>query len=150
MSAALLTLLEQTERQRDGLLQALQQAQQHHDLLRRQAEQLREYRQETQARGPMSGRSAGAEVLHLHAGFMQRLDQALLQQGGTLRAAEERCQRLRALLTATEQRAEGVRRLLQRRAQEQQSQQARRDQRGADEFAARRHWARAAESEGRF
>jgi flagellar FliJ protein len=142
MSALLQTLLEQAERQRDGLLQALQQARQHQGLMAQQAEQLRSYQAETRARGPLSGRSAGVEVLHLHTGFMQRLDQALLQQGGTLRAAEERCQRLQALLLAAEQRVAGVRRLQERRAQATHALQSRREQRGADEAAAQRHWAR--------
>jgi flagellar FliJ protein len=139
MTAVLHTLLEQAERQRDGLVQALQQAQQHQALLEQQAEQLRTYRDETERRGPTAaGRSAGMEMVQVHCGFMQRLDQALLQQAGTLQAAQERCARLHALRVAAEQRVAAVRRLLERRGQAAAAEEARRDQRRSDDAAQHR------------
>ena len=141
MSDPLDTLLEHAVRQRDEALAALLQAEEAARRLRLQAGQLQAYRSEYHQRGPTrAGSTAPIEVLHCHRDFMQRLDQALEQQQGQLQAAEARLIQLRGELLAHETRVASVRRLLERRAQEQRRVDARLEQRRNDEAAVQRHW----------
>ena len=141
MTTALHTLLEHAVSQRDEALAALLQAEQAAQRLRLQAEQLHTYRGEYRERGPTrAGSAAPAELLHCHHSFMQRLDQALGQQHGQLQTAEARVVQLRGALLALETRVASVRKLLDRRAQEQRRVAARQEQRRNDEAAMQRHW----------
>jgi len=136
MTAALHTLLEHAERQRDDALAALLQAESGLRRLEAQAEQLRDYRDDYRTRHPaLGGRSAGIEALRCHQDFMQRLDQALHQQAGQLQAHAARCATLRAQLVAQETRVASVRKLLERRGQAAQVQADRLEQRRSDESA---------------
>ena len=141
MIEALDTLLEQAVRLRDEALAALLQAESAANRLRLQSEQLHVYRGEYHARGPTrAGSTSTVELLHCHRGFMQRLDQALSQQQGQLQTAEARVVQLRGTLLAHETRVASVRKLLERRAQEQRVQAARLEQRRSDDAAVQRHW----------
>lgn len=141
MTTALHTLLEHAVRQRDEALAALLQAEQAAHRLRLQAEQLHTYRGEYHERGPTrAGSTAPVELLHCHHSFMQRLDQALGQQHGQLQTAETRVVQLRGTLLAHETRVASVRKLLERRSQEQRRVAARQEQRRGDEAAMQRHW----------
>ena len=141
MNTPLDTLLEQAVRQRDDALAALLRAEEAASRLRLQAEQLQTYRGEYQDRGPTrAGSTAAVELLHCHSRFMQRLEQALGQQTGHLQAAQARVVQLRGALLAHETRVAAVRKLLQRRAQEQRLAAARIEQRRSDEAAVQRHW----------
>ncbi len=136
MTAALHTLLEHAEHERDETLAALLQAETTLRRLLAQSEQLRDYRDEVRTRHPaLGGRSAGIEALRCHQGFMQRLEQALHQQDGQQRAQQIRCAALRAELVARETRVASVRKLLERRGQTAQRQADRLDQRRSDETA---------------
>jgi flagellar FliJ protein len=140
MTTALHTLLEHAVHQRDEALAALLRAEQAAHRLRLQAEQLHTYRGEYHERGPTrAGSTAPVELLHCHRNFMQRLDQALGQQHGQLQAAEARVLQLRGALLAHETRVASVRKLLERRAQEQRLVAARQEQRRNDDAALQRH-----------
>lgn len=136
MTAALHTLLEHAERQRDDALAALLQAEAGLRRLEAQAEQLHDYRDDCRTRHPaLGGRTAGIEALRCHQDFMQRLDQALHQQDGQLRAQAQRCAALRSELVAHETRVASVRKLLERRGQAARVQADRLEQRRSDESA---------------
>ena len=136
MTAALHTLLQHAERQRDQALAALLQAE---DAVRRhqlQADQLQGYRDEYRQRHPaLGGRSASIEMLRCHEGFMQRLEQAMQQQQGQMQATHNRCASLRHALVAHETRVASVRKLLERRDDTARLAAARLDQRRSDEAA---------------
>ena len=147
MTPALHTLLEHAVRQRDEALAALLHAEQAAHRLRLQAEQLHTYRGEYHERGPTrAGSTAPVELLHCHRNFMQRLDQALGQQNGQLQTAEARVLQLRGTLLAHETRVASVRKLLERRAQEQRLVAARLEQRRSDDAAVQRHRRRHADA----
>lgn len=138
MSEALHTLLELETRARDELLAALARAEQQHLRLQAQAEQLLGYRDEYRARNPAgAGRSAGVELLRVHAGFMHRLEDTRGVLAQQTEGAALRLERLRAALVAQEQKVAAVRKLLERRASAAQQQQQRLEQRRADEAATR-------------
>ncbi len=136
MTAALHTLLEHAERERDEAMAALLQAESVARRLQAQADQLRNYRDDVRTRHPaLGGRSAGIEALRCHQDFMQRLDQALNQQDGQLQAQGQRCAALRAQLVAQETRVASVRKLLERRGQAARVQADRQEQRRSDDSA---------------
>ena len=140
MTAALQTLLEQAERERDDALASLLQAESAARRLHVQADQLRDYRDDYRTRHPaLGGRSAGIEALRCHQDFMQRLDQALQQQDGLLDAHQARCALLRTQLVERETRVASVRKLLERRGQAARVQADRLEQRRNDETAQNQH-----------
>lgn len=147
MTAALNTLLEHAERERDEALGAVMQAEDHQRRLQLQEEQLLAYREDYRQRHPaLGGRSTSIELLRCHEGFMQRLDQALQQQRGQMQHAEARGAQLRAALVAQELRVASVRKLLERRGAAALHQAARLDQRRSDETAMHQHRRRAEEA----
>jgi flagellar FliJ protein len=147
MTAALHTLLSHAERERDEALALLLQAEEDLRRLQQQAEQLLAYRGDYRLRHPATGgRSSSIELLRCHEGFMQRLDQALHQQGGQVQQAQARCQHLRAALLAEETRVASVRKLLERRGLQAQRVAARQEQRLSDETAMQQHRRRSEEA----
>ncbi|RVU43025.1 flagellar export protein FliJ [Rubrivivax rivuli] len=140
MTAALHTLLEHAERERDEAVSALLQAEEHHRRLLAQQEQLLAYREDYRARHPaQGGRSASIELIRCHQGFMQRLDQALQQQQHALLQTEARVGELRQALVAQETRVASVRKLLERRGTQARHLAERQDQRRSDETAMHQH-----------
>ncbi|MDE2371912.1 MAG: flagellar export protein FliJ [Burkholderiales bacterium] len=138
MTRSLLQMLQLAERDRDQVLAALRQAEAMARQARDQADQLEQYRGEVRQRHPATGgRSATIEMLRVHFGFAQRLDQALTQQQATTSQAESRLEALRAELLARETRVAAVRKLIERRQAEQQRGAARLEQRRSDEAAQR-------------
>lgn len=134
MNPALQTLLEHAERLRDEALAALLQAEAAARRLQVQAEQLCTYRDEVRQRHPaQGGRSASIELLRCHQGFTQRLDQALALQQAQREEADKRTALLRAELLARELRVAAVRKLLERREDEQERIGARQEQRRSDD-----------------
>lgn len=147
MSAApiqvLQTVLEQAEAQRDAAAVALHEARQASQRNDAQADQLRQYRAETQARWTQNFRRQGAiEIVHCYRGFMDRLDQATAQQERACSQAAAAVERARRELADRERRVSAVRKLIERRARELQRTEARRDQRQTDEAAQRSAWTR--------
>lgn len=138
MTQSLQMLLEHAERERDGARSALQQAEQAHQRLALQADQLQAYRAEYLARGPgRDGRAAPIALLRCHQDFLQRLDQAVEQLQHQQAAAGQRAQQLREALLAHEQRVASVRKLIERRGAERQRGAARQEQRRQDDAAQR-------------
>lgn len=106
-----------------------------------QRDQLTSYRTEYQQRWTLQFRQAAAiEVVQSYQTFMQRLDQALTQLHQQAQDADTQAQQARALLLERETRVASVRKLLERRAAEQQRHEAARDQRRSDEAAALAAW----------
>jgi flagellar FliJ protein len=136
MSAALTTLLELAQRQRDEALSALLRAEEAVRRLRLQSDQLTAYRDDYRGRNPaMGGRSAPIELLRGHEAFMARLQQAMALQQQQLQSAEAHTAQARAALLALETRVASVRKLLERREADQRLLSARQDQRRSDDAA---------------
>ncbi len=136
MTAALNTLLEHAERERNEALGLLMQAEEMARRLQQQALQLNAYRDEYRARQPgRNGNSVSIELLRSHHEFMQRLEQAMDQQRDHVSAAETRLTSRRAELVALETRVASVRKLMERRSREEQRRADRQDQRRTDDAA---------------
>jgi flagellar FliJ protein len=138
-TAALTTLLQRAEAERDTLAMALQRLE---DQLRRQqlqADQLGGYRGEYQQRWANNFARGGApEIVHCYQSFMGRIDDAITQQQAQAQHTAAHRDRLRADLVAAEMRVASVRKLVERRLAEQRQADQRREQRHADELAQRR------------
>ena len=140
MTAALHTLLEHAERERDEALAALLQTEDAARRMRAQAEQLLGYRDDYRARHPaQGGRCANIELIRCHQNFMLRLEQALQQQQVQVQNTEARCAALRGALVALETRVASVRKLLDRRLHAARQTAARQEQRRSDEVAQQQH-----------
>jgi flagellar FliJ protein len=106
MTTALQTLLQHAEQQRDEGLAALARAEDFAASMADQTAQLVAYRDEYRQRHPaQDGRSATIELLRCHQGFMQRLDQAIIQQQSQQRQAENGVQQQRATVLELQTRA---------------------------------------------
>ena len=141
MSPALQTLIEQAERERDHAQAAVLQAEEHAGRMQTQRQQLQAYEADYASRAPgLGGQAATMAQLRAHHAFMQRLHQALLQQQGVLAQAEQQVLQRRQLLLACELRLAAVRKLVERRLQDEHLQAARQDQKRTDEAAAQAHW----------
>jgi flagellar FliJ protein len=157
MTTALHTLLEHSERERNQALGLLLHAEEQARRLQQQAEQLHTYRDEYRLRQPgLGGRSVSIELLRSHHEFMQRLEQALQQQKAQLLNAESRLASRRAELLALETRVASVRKLMERRTQDERRRTARQEQRRSDDESqqllrrsegARSPWASATEAQ---
>lgn len=138
MTAALQTLLQHAERQRDEALGLLARAEDLAVRMNAQTQQLLAYRDDYRQRHPaLGGRSASIELLRCHQGFMQRLDQAITQQRQQQRLADNGVVQQRAALLELQTRAAAVKKLIERRGQEERQREARLDQRRSDEAARR-------------
>lgn len=148
-TASLSTLLEQAESERDDAQRALQRCLADSDGARRQWQQLLDYRREYEARYVVQMRQPGQSIqtLRNYQDFMQRLSQAIEQQAGTLQQLERRIEPARASLQQRETRVASVRKLIERRVDEQRRADERRQQRASDEAAARIAAARAAQED---
>lgn len=147
----LMSLLEQTEQERDAALRQHQRAQADHEAAVAQAEQLVQYRREYEQRWGQRFASAGhMELVHSYHGFMTRLTQAVEHQERAVASASAMVERTRQTLVEHETRVASVRKLIERRVQELQRQTERREQRQLDELAARAAWNRLAAAVTRF
>ena len=134
MTTALQTLLQHAEQQRDEGLAALARAEDFAAGMAEQTAQLLAYRDDYRQRHPaQDGRSATIELLRCHQGFMQRLDQAIVQQQSQQRQAENGVLQQRATLLELQTRAAAVRKLIERRGAEQRQRDTRLEQRRSDE-----------------
>ncbi len=147
MTQALSALLEHAERQRDEALARLVQAEESGRRLRNQWEQLNAYRADYEARTPGLGtKAAPIELLRCHQGFVLRLNQALTQQSALMHSADEQLALKRQTLLERETHVASVRKLVERRVQEQQRTTARLEQKRSDEAAQQRRWRDSAHS----
>ncbi len=141
---ALRQLLDHERRVRDAALLGLRDAEGTADQADTQAQQLHAYRSETVERWSARFREPGSVALmQCYQGFMQRLEQAIAQQGAAVQLANARLEQARQTLSDNERRVASVEKLIERRAKQEQQRAARREQSHSDEIAmaahARRH-----------
>ncbi len=135
------TLLEQAETLRDGAIALLQQTQQRADAAAAQAEQLVNYRGEYRQRWSQQFSQRGAiEIVQCYQGFNERLQQAIDAQNQVAEQCRTQAEHARALLQEREMRVASIRKLIERRQQEQRRVAERRDQQLTDEAAQRAGW----------
>lgn len=141
MSASTLSLLlERAESERDAAAQALQTASAQAQAARSQHDGLSGYRQEYQQRWTQSfAQGTTMSIVDCYQSFGQRLDQAVDTQGHLANHADQRQVRARDALRQAELRVAALRQLIARRQAEAAKADERREQRAADEFAARAH-----------
>ena len=135
------TLLEQAEALRDTAIALLQQTQQRADAAASQAEQLVNYRSEYRQRWAQQFSQRGAiEIVQCYQGFNDRLQQAIDAQSQMAEQCRTQLEHARALLQEREMRVASIRKLIERRQQEQRRVAERRDQQLTDEAAQRAGW----------
>jgi flagellar protein FliJ len=138
--AALNTLREREQAERDRALAQLRDAQSQADHAQAQAEQLRQYRAEYAQRWTTQFRQQGTmELVQCYQAFMQRLEQAVAQQAAIAEQTRLRVDLHRDAVRECEMRLASVARLIERREQQQQRQADRAEQRASDETAQRVH-----------
>lgn len=141
----LVLLLERAESERDAAARALHAASAQAEAARNQHGQLAGYRQEYQQRWTQQfTRAATMDIVACYQSFGQRLDQAVDTQGHVASHADQRQVRARDALRQAELRVAALRQLIARRQAEAAKVAQRREQRAADEFAARAHLRRTA------
>ena len=139
----LMALLAQTEVERDNARMRCLEAQATAEAALAQSEQLRTYRADYERRwGAEFSRDGKVELLRCYQTFVERLTQAVDQQGlAAERAAQQHALRV-AELAQHEIRVSSVRKLIERKANQQQIDALRREQRHSDELASRAAWSR--------
>lgn len=138
-------LLERAESERDAAAQALHAASNQAQAARVQHGELAGYRQEYQQRWTQSfAQATTMDIVGCYQSFGRRIDQAVDTQGHVVHHADQRQQRAREALRQAELRVAALRQLIARRQAEADKLVQRREQRTADEFAARAHLRRSA------
>ena len=137
---ALFQLLDHERRARDEALQALSHAEGTAGQADAQAQQLHAYRSDYVERWSVRFREPGSVALmQCYQGFMQRLDQAIVQQRHAQTQAKLRLDQALGVLVDNQRRVASVEKLIERRQQQEQRQLARREQLRTDEVAQRAH-----------
>jgi flagellar protein FliJ len=137
-----LQVLLQREQQHCDLAQAaLRRANDLARSARAQHEQLLAYRGEYQARWSAQFNQGGTiDILRCYRSFMQRLDQAVVQQTRQAELSELQLAQARRELMESERRLASVRKLIERRAAEIAHAGRQREQKQTDEQAQRMRW----------
>ena len=139
----LMSLLAQTERERDEAMQLHQRMEAALQAALQQAEQLVNYRREYEQRwSAQFSREGQMPLVHCYQNFNERLTQAVDYQANAVQQAQAQAERSRQAWTEQEIRVASVRKLIERRVREAQLSTERRDQKATDEFAARADWTR--------
>ncbi len=137
----LMSLLAQTERERDEALKNHQRLDAAFQAAQQQAEQLLSYRRDYEQRWSAQFSKLGQmPLVHCYQNFDERLTQAVQYQQSAVQQAQAQAEQSRNLWHEREIRVASVRKLIERRLQEQQRDADRRDQKATDEFAARSSW----------
>jgi len=140
----LISLLAQTESERDQAWAEAQRATQAHQSAAAQVDQLLVYRREYEQRWATQFKTEGRiELVHCYRGFMDRLTQAVEQQQRVCAYAATQVDRAKANLAEHEMRVASVRKLIERRSQELRLSADRQEQKQTDEFGSRMAWANA-------
>lgn len=135
---ALHTLLQHEQTRRDQAALRVHRAEQSAERARAQADQLLSYRAEYETRwAAQFQHRATMEIVHCYRGFMQRLDQAVVQQARQTQGVEAHLDQARRALIEAERQVASVRKLIERRTAEQLRLAGRREQRQADDLALR-------------
>lgn len=133
-------LLDRAEGERDAAAQALHAARAQAQAARAQHGELSGYRQDYQQRWTQSfAQATTMDIVACYQSFGQRLNQAVDTQGHVAQHADQRQDRAREALRQAELRVAALRQLIARRQAEVAKAAERREQRAADEFAARAH-----------
>jgi len=136
-------LLEQAEAERDTALAALQRAREAADGAQAQADGLLTYRGDYQKRWSQQFSQSGAiELVHCYRSFNERLDHAIEHQQRVVSQALGACERARDELQQRELRVASVKKLIERRVDEERRMAERREQKMTDESAQRSAWQR--------
>ena len=136
-------LLEQAEAERDAAMAALQRARDAAHAAQLQAEGLTNYRGEYHKRWSQQfGQSGAIEIVHCYRSFNERLDHAIEHQQRVVQHAQSQCERAHDELRQREPRVASVKKLIERRVDEQRRIAERRDQKMTDESAQRSAWRR--------
>ncbi len=131
--------VELAERRRDAARQGLQGVQGARQAAQAQLDQLEGYAQETLGRwGASAGRALQPQLLQHHHQFMGRLEHAIGLQNRAVSAQQQRVAQAQQALLQAELRLASLRKVLQRRQDEQAVLQQRREQKQTDERAALR------------
>ena len=131
-------LLGKAETERNTAAAVLRQAELAEQQAQAQAKDLQDYRGAFDQRWTAHFRNTGTTtLLHCQHGFGQRLDQAISVQTRNTGHLGNRVQQARGVLVLREQRVAAVRKLIERRQAELQTQANRRDQRNTDDAAQR-------------
>ena len=137
----LATLLEREEERRDAARRAWRAAQLLDEAARQQAEALKGYRQDYQDRWTAQFRErATMDILRCYHGFVERLDHAITAQALQVQGSEHRLGLATDQLRQRETRVAMVRKLIERRQAAARQVADRREQKQADEAAARMAW----------
>ena len=140
---SLTLLLGQQERQRDAALAEHQRTLLASEAAAAQATQLHTYRREYEQRWSEQFKREGKiELVRCYQSFMERLTQAVDQQTHVAEHAAQQVERALSALREAELRCASVRKLIERRLQEQRVAADRRDQKQSDEMASRAAWSR--------
>ncbi len=139
----LLTLLAQSDSERDSVQAELTRVTALHQTAQAQTEQLVNYRCDYETRWTKKFQTASTvTMVQCYRGFVQRLTLAVEQQQQVTKQAAQQVGHVRGALVAQELRVATVRKLIERRVGEDRIAQARKDQKNSDEFAARSAWNR--------
>jgi flagellar FliJ protein len=134
------TLLQRETLLRDQAQMLLRQAEDAAQRAERQAGQLREYRDQYQARWASEfGRGSTMQIMLCYRSFMQRLDQAVQQQAQHSEQAQHKVVHVRQLLLQRERQLASVLKMIERQCAEQQRAGRRHEQKQIDELAQRMH-----------
>lgn len=137
----LTVLLAQVERQRDLAMTEHQRTRIAFEAATEQSRQLLTYRREYEQRWSAQFRLDGKmELVHCYQAFMERLTQAVEQQGRVAEYAEQNTGRAKAQLCEIELRCASVRKLIERRTRDIRQSAEKRDQKQTDELASRTAW----------
>ena len=137
-------LIAQAERQRDEALAELMKAESARRAAAAKAEDLVAYRRDYEQRwSAQFCREGQIELVRCYQGFMERLSQAVDQQAFAAAEAVMLVERASALVRGHEQRAAGLKKLMERRQREGRADAERGEQRQSDDRAARAAWTQA-------
>jgi flagellar export protein FliJ len=143
MPKALVTLLEQAERQRDQALVLQRRADEALSVAVQQQTQLTSYRYDHQQRWSAAfSQSVAVPLMHCHHAFSGRLHEAIDQQAGQVDRARQALARRQGDALEAERRVAVIRKLMKRRADVVSQHLHRQEQRQSDERSARATWAR--------
>jgi flagellar FliJ protein len=135
---ALTVLLKQAETERDEALVLLQQAEKRSESALAQEQQLLAHRGQYRQRWAQQfSASSAIEIVQCYQGFGDRLEQAIAHQEQAVGQCKAQVERMKSLVQERELRVASVRKLIERRQQEQRRAEDRREQKLTDEAAQR-------------
>lgn len=141
MTAPLLTLLAHAERERNAAMSEAKRVEIERRNAARQLDQLETYRRDYEQRwSEHFSRAEGIAIVQCYQGFMDRLALAIAAQRRVVQLAAQRLEQAQARWQQHELRVASVRKLIARRDADARGEDARREQKQQDEFAARTLW----------